>query len=349
MTQSTYLIDLTVNLEQPLTVTPKSCTSTDAKYPNRVPRTTISGEERLQVPASSFRGKLRRSAVSVSRQIAIEDTGEEKPFTLQDHFFSTIGGVKGKGETKPINPEWLDQLRLENPLISLFGAGDPFIQGRLSVPMLVAKTPVVAEISDGVRVNDFSRDPSMISFLDNDNQKLLYAVMEGQKDQSKIKKDIETLERDLKNETDKEQKNEIENNLTELKEILKKIEVVTGGVAVQMPLAGYERIPQGTQLSGRMTMHRSNSAELGFLLKSFEAMSYSPTLGGKISHGCGEISIEAMVSKVSLGSPKQLIGSFVMKPYEGLVFLDNSDQLSAALDDWNALRESSTFNFKKPA
>ena len=347
----TYLFDLTVTLNQPVTVTPPSLTASSPKYPNRVPKTIIEGEERLQIPSSSFRGKLRRSAVGLAREYMSNKTGKEKALRLMDQFFLTIGGIKGKGAEKSRSAEWFDDLRKTNPLISIFGSGDPFIPGRISIPMLVANEPVKAEIADGVRSNDFTRSPENLDLLNPEDQQVLYALLGGQKEQSGLKKRKKIIEKEIKDEIDPSEQALLKVQLAEIDEALEALVDVTKGVALQLPLAGYERIPLGTRLSGRISIHRSNNVELGFLLATMDALSYTPIVGGKIANGCGEFSFTATVSEASLGNPKTQIGEVIMNPYEGLKIIDSPDStvLSEALSVWKDISITDTLEFSKPA
>src|SRR3546814_13324606 len=73
-----------------------------------------------------------------------KQTGQSaSPFTVADYYLNTIGGVKdkkvaddekGSGADEPIVDVGYDaDLRRKNPLVSLFGAGEPWLTGRLPV------------------------------------------------------------------------------------------------------------------------------------------------------------------------------------------------------------------------
>src|SRR3546814_11990048 len=84
-----------------------------------------------------------------------KQTGQSaSPFTVADYYLNTIGGVKdkkvaddekGSGADEPIVDVGYDaDLRRKNPLVSLFGAGEPWLTGRLAVSHLHPRTGEVA-------------------------------------------------------------------------------------------------------------------------------------------------------------------------------------------------------------
>jgi hypothetical protein len=337
---------------QPLTSTPISLAkrSKDMERPMMVPRTYIGGEERLMIQASAYRGSLRRGGVGYCRLLAQKAKGTELPFKLNDHFFNSVGGLKGSGEQDRNSPEWLDNLRTTNPLISLFGAGDPFIPGRLTTSDLTTQETVKPVIYEGVRSNDFSRNPDNLKLLSHQDQKDLYTLMDGVTEQSKMKKDKARLEKEIKKSGISESEHETKKlELKAVNEALELIKEVTGGVPIQNPLTGYETIPQGTILDSKMTVHHAEQVEIGFLLAILEAFSYYPIVGGKIAHGRGEISLKYDVTVAEYGKGSKVVGTVEMKPYEGIVVTENdSDYLSKAQEAWNAKLEENSLEFCKP-
>src|SRR3546814_13986614 len=82
------------------------------------------------------------------RELLQKQTGQSaSPFTVADYYLNTIGGVKdkkvvddekGSGADEPIVDVGSDaDLRRQNLLVSLFGAGEPWLTGRLAVSNLI--------------------------------------------------------------------------------------------------------------------------------------------------------------------------------------------------------------------
>src|SRR3546814_21125727 len=93
-------------------------------------------------PAAGLRGKLRRVGFNAIRELLQKQTGQSaSPFTVADYYLNTIGGVKdkkvaddekGSGADEPIVDVGYDSdQRRKNPLVPFFGAGDPWLTGRL--------------------------------------------------------------------------------------------------------------------------------------------------------------------------------------------------------------------------
>src|SRR3546814_14615567 len=102
------------------------------------------------------------------RELLQKQTGQSaSPFTVADYYLNTIGGVKdkkvaddekGSGADEPIVDVGYDaDLRRKNPLVSLFGAGEPWLTGRLAVSHLI---PRLGEIDPTTTFTDIRRSES---------------------------------------------------------------------------------------------------------------------------------------------------------------------------------------------
>ena len=64
---------------------------------------------------------VRRATSCAKRVIGL--TGNAKPFSLDQHYFLTLGGIKGSGKLERGSVAMMAAFRSGNPLISMFGAG----------------------------------------------------------------------------------------------------------------------------------------------------------------------------------------------------------------------------------
>ena len=69
-------------------------------------------------PSTGIRGALRRRARDLVRNAAIAATGNETPFTLDEHYFLTLGGIKGEGAQERSTVAMEEEWRRKNPLLS---------------------------------------------------------------------------------------------------------------------------------------------------------------------------------------------------------------------------------------
>ncbi len=127
----TFVIEGTVTSEQPLATCSKDLRDIEGVdlKPTPVPSTTIGKGQRLMFPGSGLRATLRRAARDVVRKRVISLTGNAKPFSLDQHYFLTLGGIKGAGKQERGGVAMMAACRAANPLISMFGAGDAGVAG----------------------------------------------------------------------------------------------------------------------------------------------------------------------------------------------------------------------------
>lgn len=349
----TIHFDGTITADEPLTSTPPSLTASDAKYPNRIPRTKKNGATHLKLFASGWRGALRRAAETLAWVYEQKKLGNNDiPFKLNERFYNLVGGIKPKGKETQYSPDWYVTTRQKNLIISLFGASDPFMTGRASISGLVSTEPVEPEVYDGIRTVDFVRNPDKLQELSKEDQETLYAMLGGQSQQSELKKKLEKLENELKkSKGDLEKEAELSSKISDIKDSLGVVQEVTGGVPLQAIYGGYEAIPEDTQLTNRISIFQATDNELGFFLAILDAFSYYPYLGGKRNHRCGQVSGQFVVSESSLGNPKKELGVIKFDAFEGLAIVKEGKEmpLSKALKGWEKACEEEVFEFKKQA
>lgn len=322
--------------------------------PTPVPHTATAAGDRLYFPATGIRGKLRRCARNVIRQHLIETTGNKTPFTLDDHYFLTLGGIKGKGATEKSSVAHEAQWREKNPLLSVFGAGDAgflgFVHGHLSVGNAVCQEPVRPALFNGARTDEFYRDSSQAQFLSEEDVASLVLRAQGNRDSSSVRGELKKAEMALR----KSRRGADENQTASWQE---KVDALTAEIAdiksnsgasdvsVGMPLAGYSAIPEGQFLEQRMHLLRSNDIELGLVLASLNAFALEPILGAHAASGCGLVSGRWAVYEVT-NKGRELIGNVSFEPFDTLEI--EGAALSVAVDAFhNALKGDVDFSVPK--
>ncbi|MCC1496771.1 hypothetical protein [Alcanivorax sp. 1008] len=314
--------------------------------PSPIPHTMTGSGTRLYFPATGIRGKLRRCARDAVRQHVIAATGNETPFSLDQHYFLTLGGIKGSGETSKASVAHEAYWRQKNPLLSVFGAGDAgelgFVAGHLSVGNAVCRNDVAPQVFSGARTDDLYRDRSQAAYLSDDDVQSLVRQAEGNRDQSSVRaslKQLETARRKARREKDEAQVESLSVKIADAEKELADIRDESGSkdVSVGMPLAGYKAIPEGQYLEQRMHLLRSNDVELGLLLAALDVFAREPLLGAHTSNGCGLVAGEWTVYEVTNQGRVQ-IGAVRFEPFdalqvEGDVLKAAQSALVAALKD----------------
>lgn len=333
-----------ITTEQPYTSTTPSLAEKSKKTASMLTRMTKGGEVRLAILASSIKGAIRRAGAEIAFMYQQNKDGSDKPFSLDDHKYSRIGGVKSKGDSDRLSPEDYNTIQSENPLIALFGAGDPFISGSLIVEPAYAdhNSP---DVIDGVRSDDFLRDPNMLSKLDESNIEEFLAMNSDVSEASKLKKEIVQLGRKMMNEKDANKKAELRNQIKALEKTLSETKLVS----TQLPLDGYEAIPTGSKLAHlfRIRQKEDDLIQLGFFLSILDYFAHNPFMGGKRANGCGMVSMEYAVTRTSYGSKEETLGSVSVVPFQGVVI--QGDYLEKAMDAFKDACSKNILQFKKVA
>ena len=319
-----------------------------------VPHTMTAKGKRLMFPATGIRGALRRRGRDVLREAVIGATGSNTPFSLDEHYFLTLGGVKGKGEAERASVLMEAEWRRKNPLLSLFGAGDAgvlgFVHGRVSVGNAVAVDAMEPVTFSGARTDDFYRDTSQVDYLSESDAAKLVCRANGGRARSVIEKeikDLETLQRKARRKEQADDVAELKRQIDEKTAAVQKVkgESGTSDVAIGQKLAGWQAIPEGCEMSHRMMLMRSSDIELGFLLHTLNAFAMEPLLGAHFAVGHGLVSGNWDVEAATL-SGRVSIGRVSFTPFCPLVI--EGESLTAAWDRLKEFLASDEWDFSIP-
>lgn len=352
----TYVFEGALKAESPLATCSKDLKDREGRdnLPLPVPTTTTEFGKRLMFPSTGIRGALRRRARDIVRDAVIAASGNETPFTLDEHYFLTLGGIKGEGaqerSTVAMEAEW----RRKNPLLSLFGAGDAgvlgFVQGHLSVGNAIACDASEPVIFSGARTDDLYRDKAQVRYLSDADIASLVSRAKGGKERSGLQAELKMVERDLKK-AQRDGKSELVDELRAKADGLKvsvdtvKAESGTSDVSVGMPLAGWQAIPQGCRMDHRMLLVRSNELELGFLLATLNGFALDPILGAHFANGHGLVSGEWVVYEARMTGRVEL-GTVRFAPYAPIE--TTGEGLLQACDAFAAFMATKEWDFSIP-
>lgn len=310
--------------DQPLATCPPGLPTGGENAPKPVPAMPVMvggvRENRLYFPAAGLRGKLRRAAVDVVRR-AIAQGGDESPFTLEDHYYLTLGGVKGnKKEDKGVQVLAIAEQRNRNPLVSLFGSGAPWMAGRLSVGHAVATTSVEPAVFSGVRTDDLARNPDGLAHLQPGEHERFLASAAANHKRSHLKAcQREAEARKKKARKDNVARAAAEAEIADLTRQIDDLSAVTvSSVSVGQILDGFEAIPAGCQLDHQMVVRNGTDVEVGLFLAALEEFAAFPRIGAHHARGCGQVSGSWDVRVGRPGQGFRTVGRVTLHPFSGL-------------------------------
>ena len=265
--------------------------------------------QKLYIPASSLRGKLRRLARDV-----VYEANNNEPMPLEDFYFLTLGGIKnGKAKNEEGKEVEIDKhavtkvmaVRQQNPMVSLFGAMAPqAIGGRLSVSHLIAKEVINPDTVKHVRTNDLVRNPEVVEMLDG-NALSDYNAMKSVAD---IRSALTAEKRDLNRTKKNLSSEELADANAKIKAIDEQLKDVTV-VQVGLPQLEYEVIPQGAVLGSNFRLMGATEVEIVLFMKALAKFAENPVLGGRINHGLGEVKGQWDISFREVGGKMQTAGT----------------------------------------
>jgi CRISPR type IV-associated protein Csf2 len=281
----TIIINATLTTEQPIAI----------KLPDQEGHPTMTRgldsdgqpQRTAYIPATTFRGKIRRLAVLPLMQAAAKNN---KPWTLYQVYEAMLGQDAASETKEEIDLVALKKRRADNHTIDLFGAGLN-LNSRLFVGHFMPHVNVQPETFHGVR-KDLDSDPDVLDLMDpsevdgfvnrsRNNSKRATAdaqikvLNKALRKAEKAGEDISALTAQLTAAT--KQRDELEAALGDIKNSTK-------------TLTQYEALPAGIALKSRIRIHKATPKDLNVLLSALDLFSRTPVLGGQTARGCGEVS-----------------------------------------------------------
>lgn len=315
--------------------------------PAPLPKMTIGGVKVPYFPGGGLRGTMRRRAVDLVRTTLMGDG--PSPFSLDDHYYLVLGGIKGDDKEDKADIVNAEVRRQANPILGLFGAGDPWQQGRLYVSHAVPSAETEIEAVRGARVDDFARSGDNLRVLSVDEQQEWLKIARINAARSIKMKEAEALPVKLKSaKLSADERSVMESRLKTLEAEVKDLGAESGYTnAINRPLDGYEVIPQGTEMAQSLTLQFANMMEVGLLMGALRFWALDPWIGAHRAHGCGIVSGNWTVSiREGYANSYAEVGSVSMTAFDGVM---GPDRLMEAEERFmKALRENAGFDFKYP-
>lgn len=319
--KATYVFNGSAVAHSPLTSCGPSLSQKSGKGARLIPTFFNASGEYMYMPGGGFRSKLRMAATALTREAII--AREMRKLSLLDAQLLRVGGVKQKGTEAIMDTvEYLEMVR-KNPLLGVFGAGTPWVAGKVMVGHLICQEFNQAGrfepmLIDGVRTDTIQRDPEMVQFLDDKAMTLYAQSIAKVKAYAKTKNEIRALIAKGAAEKDPVQKKKYYSDAKELEAKTKDDKTVSE----KQPLAGYMAIPPRAVMDSKIRLLNASEVELGCLLACMQRFALEPLLGAHMAHGAGEVGINWTIKIAGQG----VIGTVEIVPFEGLTIVDATPQ-----------------------
>lgn len=250
----------------------------------------------VYLPGSSLRGALRNTA---SRAVAaVRATGTSR-MTPDAFLLLAKGGIKDRKEAgtdeRVVNYAAMENLRREQPIVSLFGAMAEKIAGRWQIGDAVPRNPLENpnHKGRGVRSHPFQRQPDLAAFMDAAEYESFLEKDAKRVEANVAEDEAESLGRKIRTEQKRQEpENErIEQWRTEQetrKQTAEALRKEAGGVVnIQQLLGGWEAIPAGTKMCHRMRIRGANATELAWAFFALRRLAREGRIGAHESAGEG--------------------------------------------------------------
>lgn len=305
-------------------------------------------ETRPIVPGSTLRGRLRRSAVEVYLGL----TGNKIP--LAEWHQNAVGGIKGSEAESGFDVAMRGEIRDRNPVLSLFGAGSPWIASRVKIDHAVPTHPVDTTIVGGVRADDGRRDDDFFKKLDGEAVDEWIALVDANAARTKHKAEVKQMTADLR----KARKDKNEAETVRLEAALKASSSDDDAAAtlasnpVSMPLQ-HETMPAGVTLAHGITLTAVTEEEIGLFFAAVNRfMKLNPAVGQHENMGYGLFKASYNISMDEVGQFDPFVvgnssptdaGTITAEPFAGLV--DVPQRIVDCMGAFKAAFQSGRYDF----
>ena len=331
------------------------------------------GTRRYMVTATTLRGGYRRYAAK--NILAMRRRQENTPvsFTSETARVLLIGGVKGSGDSAHLTPEQLQQIRTNNPLLDVFGMGDPVMfGGTLFMGFMISdqeihtkaqydKVTVDPETTLPIIRRSLLTDPTL-SMSDISDPETMMGDAAANRRRSQITTAVKLWERLSRKQTRNTLSTREAKQVADAKETIKREtdqEFETADearhhldtvVLVQMRAEGRKDvseqniqstafIPAGVQFSHKMELHNTTRPGVGLFLHAMhDKYCFNPIIGGLAARGCGGYPTFTYNVRRQEGYTWHNDCTLVIRPNTGLEFSNDRDSvLKQAFDEWESI------------
>ena len=304
------IFKMTLITEQPMSITLPVAEGTRANQFENSPVMTRGVDEEgksqktCYIPATTFRGMLRRNAVIPKMEARAK---ANNPYKLPEAYADLIGqDPESEQQANEIDLIALKKQRESNSIIDLFGLGLG-VQSRLKVSHFLPSTNILPEVFTTARkdIGDHD-DGKLLDLLHPDELSTYHQRATANSNKSRA----ETLLRSLKKQNKKEgASKDLEAQIEETEKKIKEYTDQMGGMEnSSRAIFGFYAMPQGIEWSGRLVITDFQDRDMDMICNALDRFSHYPMLGAQHARGCGEISGQAdvsvdgkLVKKISFG------------------------------------------------
>jgi CRISPR type IV-associated protein Csf2 len=335
----TLLLDGTLTALSPIAIILPA--SEDGRTPAGPPRKRLLRDgimvETIYVPPSSLRGRLRH--LLTSELMRMQHAADGRVFKPEDYIDTALGGVKDRkaeGEDdRKMDLKAIREVRLRNPVVSLFGSMVSRVASRLIVGDMTPTEPVEPTTTGrSVRANPFVRNPAIIEMLDPSHFDQFVRLNDLRTEANRAEDAAERLNKKLaarkRSGAALEEMALLQAEVAELEKAAEEgFKRAGGAVNIQQLLGGYDVIPEGVAMTNRLRLMEGTEAEMALFLLALDLLAKRPLIGGHIAHGCGEI-VGQWQARLSDGKETRDAGVLRLEPFVGLLLESADPVLEAA-------------------
>jgi CRISPR type IV-associated protein Csf2 len=274
-----------------------SMTVMKGEYPIRVP----------VIPGETLKGLLRALAFRCAVDAALRANPNFK-MSLDKVYEQAKGGLAFVGGPIELGAE--ENLRVRNPILSLFGAASPKIIGRLIVEPAIGRLPIGdkaslgMELPEGLRRDPFLADGRLFNVLSKDDRKRWSRQSAFVSLMSSANRKLEDARRALARARKTEGidlapfEKAVADATAEV-DSLRQDEDYT--LAMQRPVPTKNAIVAGTVFDHRMEIRDASLVEVGLFFAALSSWALDPRVGGERTAGYGRIEAEYSIEFLAEG------------------------------------------------
>jgi hypothetical protein len=301
------------------------------------------------IPGETIKGLLRSAAYALC-----VDAGRlegDLKVSLEQFYRQTLGGLSFASETRELGSD--ASIRQEEPLLSLFGAANPRITGRIVVHHALAQAALGGPQGDGIglppgtRRDGVTARPEFAELLGAEDRALWSRQNTIVSSLSEANRKVEDAKRILGRARRTEG--------VDIKPLEAELETAQAEVAaikaapefqhsVQRPIPTKNAAPAGTVYDHSIEVVDGSLAEIGLLFAVLELWSLTPRIGGGKTTGYGQIearyAIECL-SEAPLSRDRTWVGAGAITIGGAGPVIETSDSiLLGAVSAWRDLESS---------
>jgi CRISPR type IV-associated protein Csf2 len=305
-------------------------------------------QSRPHIPGSTLRGRLRRAAVDVCLGLA----GGRIP--LNEWHQNAVGGIKGSESENAYDVVARQGIREKNPILSLFGAGSPWIGSKASIGHAVPVHAIETMKVGSVRSDDGRRNDAFFEKLDDAAVDDWVALVDANAARTRLKQQKDALQKErgrFKREKNNEEMARIDAEIKALESDDEALKTLTTN-PVSMPLL-HEAMPLGVTLDHEIKLTAVTVEEIGLFFAGFNAfLKGNPAIGQHENMGYGLFSgvynvqlddlsdFDPFTVNVLAGSD---IGTLGVEPHKG--FTDVPEFILSAMGSFKSAYEAGQYDF----